>query len=120
MRILVDENVPRMTVAVLKGLAHDVRDLRGTEDKGIPDDDIWALAQRESRLVVTTDKGFARYRGLVHCGVLIVALRRPNRRRIHDRVLKALASFPDERHWQHTVVIMRDRARSVWRRRADA
>jgi hypothetical protein len=30
MRVLVDENIPRMTVEGLRALGHDVKDIRGT------------------------------------------------------------------------------------------
>jgi predicted nuclease of predicted toxin-antitoxin system len=57
MRILVDENIPRMTVDRLRELGHDVKDIRGTGDKGLADADLWDLAVRERRLLITTDKG---------------------------------------------------------------
>jgi len=34
MRILVDENIPRITVSALRELGHDVKDLRGTAAQG--------------------------------------------------------------------------------------
>jgi len=114
MRILVDENIPGMTVDSLRGQGHDVRDLRGSPREGLPDEELWTLAQGEQRLLVTTDKGFASHRGAEHFGVLIVRLRQPNRQRIHDRVMTAIDRF-DQAEWPGTVVIMRDRAVSVWR-----
>ena len=59
MRILVDENIPRMTVQALIDLGHEVRDVRGTPDQAVPDEELWRIAQREQRLLITTDKGFA-------------------------------------------------------------
>jgi len=35
MRILVDENIPRMTVDALRGLGNDVKDIRGTIAQGL-------------------------------------------------------------------------------------
>ncbi len=57
MRILVDENIPLMTVAALRGIGHDVLDVRGTADQGSDDPTLWQIAQQEARLLVTTDKG---------------------------------------------------------------
>ena len=34
MKILVDENIPRMTVAALRGETHDVLDFRGAAQEG--------------------------------------------------------------------------------------
>ena len=61
MRILADENIPTVTVEGLAGLGHEVRDIRGTPNQGMDDDRLWALAQQEQRLLVTTDKGFVQH-----------------------------------------------------------
>jgi len=37
MKILVDENVPRMTVEALRALGHDVKDIRGTPQQALAD-----------------------------------------------------------------------------------
>jgi len=39
-------------------MGHDLHDVRGTPDQGMPDDALWEMAQRESRMLITTDKGF--------------------------------------------------------------
>ncbi|MCC6368749.1 MAG: DUF5615 family PIN-like protein [Bryobacterales bacterium] len=54
MRILVDENIPRMTVDGLREVGHDVKDIRGTEDEGLADTGFWDVALRERRLLITT------------------------------------------------------------------
>lgn len=54
MRILVDENIPSITVQELRAMGHDVLDIRGTERQGMFDDELWALAQTEQRTLVTT------------------------------------------------------------------
>ncbi|MBI5369029.1 MAG: DUF5615 family PIN-like protein [Planctomycetes bacterium] len=117
MKILVDENIPRMTVAALRNLGHDVRDVRGSHFQGVPDDRLWEEARREARLLITTDKGSAVRRQDTHHGILIVRLRQPTRLKIHDRVLRALARFgPDK--WPGLLVVMRDAVQSEWRSRA--
>lgn len=93
MRILVDENIPRMTVEGLRALGHDVRDIRGTPDQGLVDTDLWALALAESRALITTDKGFTEYRAVPHQGILIVRLRQPNRAKIHHAVMHVVERF---------------------------
>jgi predicted nuclease of predicted toxin-antitoxin system len=107
MKILVDENIPRMTVSALRALGHDVRDLRGSSEQGLSDPDLWEIARAESRLLVTTDKGFAEYRSFEHSGILIIRLRQPNRKKIHDRVMMAMNAF-SETEWQSALVVMRD------------
>lgn len=54
MKILVDENIPHMTVKVLVEMGHDVLDIRGTKDEGMKDTPLWQLAQREGRLGLAT------------------------------------------------------------------
>jgi predicted nuclease of predicted toxin-antitoxin system len=66
MRVLVDENVPLVTVDALRSLGHDVKDIRGTRDQGLDDSDLWTVALAESRTLITTDKGFTEYRFVRH------------------------------------------------------
>jgi predicted nuclease of predicted toxin-antitoxin system len=47
-----------MTVAGLRELGHDVKDIRGTGEQGLPDAELWTLALAEDRMLITTDKGF--------------------------------------------------------------
>jgi predicted nuclease of predicted toxin-antitoxin system len=115
MKILVDENIPSMTVRALLGLGHDVADIRGTPDQGAEDEILWKKVQSAQRILITTDKGFSRYRDVNHFGILIVRLRQPNRKKIHDRVLRALAQFtPGE--WPGMLLVVRDTVQSISRR----
>jgi len=114
MKIFADENIPLMTVEALRALGHDVLDIRGTVDEGMTDDNIWEKAQREKRMLITTDKGFTDCRDQQHCGILVIRLRQPNRHRIHKRVTQAMAQFKEE-EWSGLLVVMQDTAQSVWR-----
>lgn len=93
MRVLVDENIPRITVNGIHALGHDVKDVRGTSDQGITDSELWELALAESRALITTDKGFAEYRSVPHHGILIVRLRQPNRQKIHHSMMYVIERF---------------------------
>jgi predicted nuclease of predicted toxin-antitoxin system len=114
MRILVDENIPNVTIEYLRSVGHDVLLLRGTSAQGMTDEALWAQAQRERRLVVSTDKGFVAHRSEKHCGLLIVRLRQPNEQKIHMRITRAMTQF-EEQAWPGLLVVMRDRTQSVWR-----
>lgn len=113
MRIFVDENIPIMTVEQLRRLGHDVSDIRGTEEEGLSDDLIWDRACDEKRLFITTDKGFVHYRDRENYGILIIALRKPNRQKINKRVVEAMEQFSDDQ-WPGLLVVMRDRTMSTW------
>jgi hypothetical protein len=95
-------------------MGHDVSDIRGTPDEGMPDELLWNKACQESRLLITTDRGFARYRDRDHHGILIVSLHKPNGRKIAMRVIEAMKSFPPE-EWSGLLVVMRDEIMSTWR-----
>ena len=112
MKILVDENIPNVTVAALRALNHDVLDIRGTDREGSDDEILWALAQEESRTLVTTDKGFVGHRSEDHAGLLVVRLRQPNEDRIHSRVMAAFTQF-SQNEWRGLTVVMRDTVQSV-------
>ena len=114
MKIFVDEHIPLMTVRTLRMLGHDVRDIRGTPDEGMQDDALWEMAQQEERLLITTDRGFTPYRAVPHHRVLVIRLRRPNRYKIHQRIMQALRQFSDT-EWPGLLVVMRDVAQSTWR-----
>ena len=43
MNILVDENIPAMTVKALRDLGHKVFDHRGTSQEGLSDEDLWKI-----------------------------------------------------------------------------
>ncbi|PXF60056.1 MAG: hypothetical protein C4B59_10085 [Candidatus Methanogaster sp.] len=114
MKIFVDENIPLMTVRVLREMGHDVRDIRGTADEGMTDNALWEIVQREGRLLITTDKGFAQHREEFHHGILIVRLKQPNRHKIHQRVIQAMTQFAAE-EWPSLLVVMLDVMQSMWR-----
>jgi predicted nuclease of predicted toxin-antitoxin system len=114
MKILVDENIPRMTVDHLRDLSHDVLDIRGGANQGMADAALWEVAVREGRLLITTDKGFTEYRTVSHNGILIVRLRQPNRLKIHQSVMRALDQFA-EAEWPGLIVVIRDATMSTSR-----
>jgi predicted nuclease of predicted toxin-antitoxin system len=114
MIILVDENIPLVTVNELRRLGHDVSDIRGTADKGMSDELLWKKACDEHRLLITTDKGFSQHRNKNHNGILIITLRKPNTGKIHARILQALKRF-SPKQWHNLLVVMRDEVIGIWR-----
>ncbi len=115
MKILVDENIPLMTVGQLRMMGHDVLDVRSTPEQGISDELLWNKTCQEKRLLITTDKGFVTHRNTKHYGILIVSLRKPNRQRINQRVIEAIKRF-SPKQWPGLLVVMRDNVMSTWHR----
>jgi len=113
MKIFVDENIPKMTVSEIQNRFQDTKDIRGTKDEGLEDDKIWDIVKSEKRLLVTTDKGFSRYRYQKHNGIIIILLKHPTLSKIHQRVLTALKEY-SESEWENRLVIVRDTVKSTW------
>ena len=74
MKVLVDMGVGTKVARVLVQAGHDVKTVREL-DRTMPDDEILALATRESRVVVTMDKDFGELvfrEKQPHAGVLLL------------------------------------------------
>jgi predicted nuclease of predicted toxin-antitoxin system len=113
-KILVDENIPLLSVSYLQNMGHDVEDIRGTEEEGLSDEAVWDKAQGEGRLLITTDRGFTHRRYEEHHGILVVLLRRPNRHNVTRRIVEAMELFSSD-PWRGLLVVMRDTVMSTWR-----
>ncbi|MDE2797567.1 MAG: DUF5615 family PIN-like protein [Gemmatimonadota bacterium] len=50
MKIVVDEHIPLMTVQTLREMGHEVRDIRGTPDEGMHDDELFATLYHVGKL----------------------------------------------------------------------
>lgn len=114
MNIFVDENIPKITVKTLKNDGHTVFDIRNTEKEGVPDEEIWEITQKNQALLISTDKGFSRFRNRLHNGILIIRLKKPNRKKIHERIMYAVCYFCEE-EWRNRLVIMKDNVMSSWK-----
>ena len=116
MQILVDENIPRPTVVRLRELGHDVLDIRGTPREGLKDELLWKLAQKEKRLLISTDRHFLRYWNVSHSGALVVLLSQAKLQTIHAKIMKTMDQFSPE-EWRELLVVVRDTFQSIRRPR---
>jgi predicted nuclease of predicted toxin-antitoxin system len=74
LKLLVDEDLPRSTAAMLKSLNIDALDLRDIGLKGAPDSEVFKYAQNEGRIIITRDVEFGnilKYPAGSHCGIII-------------------------------------------------
>lgn len=113
MKIFVDENIPKMTVSAIQEIYPDIKDIRGTKDEGIKDDKIWEIVKVENRLLITTDKGFSKYRYNEHHGIIVILLKQPTLDKIHQRVISALKEYSED-EWENRLLIVRDTVKSTW------
>ena len=110
MRFLLDENFPRSVIPFLQGKGHEVIDLRELGLLGASDQLIAQKAIERCAMVLTTDRDFFHtLPGLypVHFGVVVIALRQPNRAQIIQKLEWFLAHVGVE-HWSNRVFQLRD------------
>lgn len=89
MNFLLDENFPRAAYRLLEELGHGVIDLRDTNNCGRDDAWVFKLAQEHSAVLLSTDRDFFHtipHTYQHHCGVIVIALKQPNRINILSRL----------------------------------
>ena len=89
MNFLLDENFPKAVRPILEQLGHTVLDFREIGTIGAADKEVIRLALKSEAAILSTDRDFfhtlgRQYSG--HCGIVVVALRKPSRIAILDRV----------------------------------
>jgi predicted nuclease of predicted toxin-antitoxin system len=98
MKFLLDENFPKAAVVLLRSSGHEVFDIRGTDDEGMEDDALFRKAQVARAVLLTTDRDFFHTVPHLydeHCGVVVIALRQPNRAAILSRLEWALSTITE-------------------------
>lgn len=112
MRILADENFPRLAVEGLRQVGHDVLWAR-TDLTGEADDVILTRAQHDGRVVVTFDKDFGElaFRSGVSAvaGVVLFRLPLESPERLRERIVQVLS---EPQLWEgHFCVVEESRVR---------
>ena len=89
MKFFLDENFPKKVISLLEKQGHTVFDIRGTEQEGISDTEIFSLAKKEEAIFLTSDKDFYHTIHLTekpHFGIIVIALRQPNSGTIIEKI----------------------------------
>jgi predicted nuclease of predicted toxin-antitoxin system len=99
MIFFLDENFPKAAYKYLVDHAHQVIDVRGTENEGSSDKSLFEMALKHRAIFLTTDKDF--YHTIPqlypkHYGVVVILLRKPNREGIMARLIWFLENFKEE------------------------
>jgi len=105
-KLKLDENIPQSAAARLAALGYDVDTVLDEQLGGRSDEDVWAAAQAEGRLLVTHDLDFADTRKFEpgqHAGVLIVRLPDSEQWRVGDHLV-GWFSDPDAGTWERCMV----------------
>jgi predicted nuclease of predicted toxin-antitoxin system len=111
MKFLLDENFPKFAKHLLEARGHEAFDVRGTTDQGITDPEIFTKAQDLGAVFLTTDRDFWHtipHLHDSHCGVIVIALRQPNRNSIVKR-LEWILSQMEPHDFSNRVFHLRDK-----------
>ena len=122
MKFFLDENFPKSGGRLLQEHGYEVFDIRGTEHEGAADDEVFRLAQAERAILLTTDRDFFHtipHTFVEHFGVVVVALRQPNREAIQSRLVWFLANIVPN-GVTNAVFELRDRTYVVYRSSDDS
>lgn len=110
MKFFLDENFPRTAFDTLRRLGHEAVDVRGTQNEGADDTAIFDLAQEQKAIFLTTDRDFFHtvpHLYKQHFGIVVIALRQPNRHNILSRLEWFLDRF-GEANLENRVFQLRD------------
>ena len=98
MRFFFDENFPKSAAEVLERFGYDWYDPRGTELEGAADSTVIEEARRQKAVLLTTDRDFfhtLHHQYPDHSGVIVVALKQPNREAILKRLEWVLGNIAE-------------------------
>ena len=101
MNVLLDENFPKKAKEVLERSGFIVYDVRGTENEGLTDVEIFSIAKKDRALFLTTDRDFFHTIHLTqkpHSGIVVINLRSPNSEKIIEKLSWFLGHFNNEEH----------------------
>ena len=110
MNFFLDENFPRPALAQLQSAGHTAVHALELFPPGTADNALFAHAQQQPAIFITTDKDFFHTVPLTfaqHHGAMVITLRRPNRDELLRRLSDALAAL-GERTLENTVWLITD------------
>lgn len=109
MNFFLDENFPKSAEQILQELGHKTF-LLEKHQVGIDDMSIFRLAQEKQAIFLTTDKDFFHtipFQFKIHYGIIIIALKLPNRKNILEKLEWAINNF-DLNNFKDKVILLRD------------
>lgn len=108
LRLLLDANLPRSTQRVLRRLRMNVTDVRDVLRAEAGDREVFKLARRENRVLVTRDLGFSNillYPPKTHPGIIIIRTR-PMKPSQLNRVLELFLKNIPRKSIRHCLIIL--------------
>lgn len=117
MRVKLDENLSEACVPVLVASGHDVHTVRFERVAGSDDLSLFELVRRESRMLLTLDRGFGdlrRYTPGSHAGILVLRLPDQRTEFVVDAIKRLLAQHSLEDLRGCVAVLQRGILRINW------
>jgi predicted nuclease of predicted toxin-antitoxin system len=117
MTFFLDENFPKKSIQTLEEAGHKVIDIRGTEQEGITDIEIFSLAKKSKAVFLTCDRDFYHTIHLTekpHFGIIVIALRQPNSSAILEK-LEWILNKVNELDLPDTCILLRDQKYSIYK-----
>jgi predicted nuclease of predicted toxin-antitoxin system len=109
MKFLLDENFPRSSATLIESCGHEAVLFNAVCNFGDNDETVFAVAQRLDATILTSDRDFYHTMPLLHpshAGIVVVALRQPNRAAIHARLKWFMENV--EEPLRNRVFVLRD------------
>ena len=109
MKFLLDENFPQSSAELITSCGHEAIVFDSACSFGDDDETVFAVAQRLGATILTSDRDFYHTMPLLHpshAGIVVVALRQPNRAAIHSRLKWFMENI--EEPLTNRVFILRD------------
>ena len=116
MRFLLDENFPKSARLLLETLSHEVIDFRIEGNVGADDSEVINLAIERSAVILSTDRDFFHTLGRQfpeHHGIVVIAVKKPTRSLILERLRWILDHVPSEK-FQARTFQLRDQSWQVY------
>jgi predicted nuclease of predicted toxin-antitoxin system len=109
LKFVIDEDMPRSTVKVLKAKGYEVLDVRDCGLRGKSDDEVFEFAQKEKAVILTGDIGFGNILHFPvgsHSGIVIAHF--PNEIstfELNNQILKAFADLKEENFKENLIIL---------------
>jgi predicted nuclease of predicted toxin-antitoxin system len=107
LRVKIDEDLPKQITELFAQRGYEATTVVEQGWQGLPDEQLWPQVQREGRLLVTADKGFADLRTYPpgsHSGILLLRLDDESRRGYLELVRTVLQQLDMDRHVGDVIV----------------
>ena len=114
MKFLIDADIPKSIFHLLKKIGHDVTDVRNSKFPGMSDDEVYNLAIKEQRIIITRDLDFSNilhYPPGEHCGIIILRVQMLSIEKMALLVKDMLNSITEEEVKGSLIIIQKDRYR---------